>query len=439
MVRCFRVSGRIPADIDPPTSHNTMKRNAIILLATAPVLCAGNPEAVITPPPAQGDWITPLIDIRTRYEFADIDGFDRSHAWTFRERLGLKTTAWSGFSALIEGEFSQAAVDDYHGGAPGADPFDPADSLIADPETNELNQAYLQYEGFDTTARAGRQKIVYDNSAFIGNVGWRQNEQTFDAISLGNKSVDALVLNYAYLNQINRIFGSDADASLAVSPNVEDVAASAHLFNASYTGIRGLALGSYAYIMNFRDLGAWDNNTFGLSARGDLCGVTLYGELAWQDKAGVRGDEGAMYAHVTATKALKTGSVDLGSLTVGVESLDAGFKTPLATLHAFNGFADIFVAGRTNGSHNGLTNTYLVHTLPVFWGMKWSNVFHVMGDNEPSSGYGWEYDSVLVKKFNEQFTGIAKLAWFNSEGDGYVGAAPLPDATRFSVELNYTF
>ena len=416
-----------------------MKTTAVILFAAAPVLCAGTPQAAVTPPPSRGDWVTPLIDIRTRYEFADIDGFDASHAWTFRERLGLKTAAWNGFSALVEGEFSQAAVDDYNGGAPGADPFDPANSLIADPETNELNQAYFQYEGFDTTTRVGRQRVIYDNAAFIGNVGWRQNEQTYDAISLANQSIDGLTLNYAYLNQVNRIFGSDADAPLAVSPNVQDIAASAHLFNASYAGIEGLTLGGYAYIMNFEDLGAWDNNTFGLSAKGDLHGLTLYGELAWQDKAGVAGQDDAMYAHLTATRTLKSQDFDFGAITLGVEHLDAGFKTPLATLHAFNGFADVFLAGRTNGSHNGLTDTYISHTLPVIWGMKWSNVFHIMGDNEVSSGYGWEYDSVLAKKFDDHFTAIAKLAWFNSEGDGYVGAAPLPDATRFSLELSYVF
>jgi hypothetical protein len=407
-----------------------MKANMTIMLLAAPALLAGTTET-LTLPSSSGDWITPLIDIRTRYEFADVDGSDVSHAWTFRERLGLKTIAWNGFSVLVEGEFSQAAVDDYHGGAAGADPFDPANSLIADPETNELNQAYLQYEGFDTTAKIGRQRIKYDNDAFIGNVGWRQNEQTFDAFSLSNKSIDGLTLNYAYLNQINRIFGSDADGP---PPNVQDVASSVHLFNAAYTGIESLTLGGYAYIMNFEDLGAWDNNTFGISARKDVLGVTLYGEFAWQDKAGTAGTEDALYAHATATK-----SVDCHTFTLGVEHLDAGFKTPLATLHAFNGFADVFVAGRTAGAHNGLTNTYLSHSMPICWGMKWTNVFHIMGDNEISAGYGWEYDSVIVKKFDDHFTAIAKLAWFNSEGDAYAGAAPLPDATRFSIELNYVF
>ncbi len=411
-----------------------MKTQAAILLAAAPVLCAGTPEPVAAPSSAVS-WITPVIDIRTRYEFADVDPLDPSHAWTFRERLGLKTMAWNGFSAFIEGEFSQAVVDDYNAGAPGADPFDRANSPILDPETNELNQGYLQYEGFDTIGKAGRQRIIYDNAAFIGNVGWRQNEQTYDAISLANKSIDGLTLNYAWLNQVNRIFGSEADAPLAPGfANVQDLATSTHLFNASYAGIEGLTLGGYAYVMNFGDYGAWDNNTFGISAKGDLAGLTLYGELAWQDKAGPLAADEALYTHVNATKTFGS-----QSLTMGIEHLDAGFKTPLATVHAFNGFADVTDAARLSGNHNGLTDVYVSHTVPVFYGIKWMNVLHAMGDNEISTGYGWEYDSVLTKKFDDHFTAIAKFAWFNSEGDGYTGTTALPDATRFSMELNYVF
>ena len=420
-----------------------MKSKAtLILMVTAPVLSAGTPEPTTATAPAE-QWITPIIDIRTRYEYADIDPLDTSNAWTFRERVGLKTMAWNGFSALIEGEFSQAAVDDYNGGAPGADPFDALRSPIFDPETNELNQGYLQYQGFDTIGKIGRQRIIYDNAAFIGNVGWRQNEQTYDSISLSNKSIDGLTLNYAYLDQVNRIFGSDADAPLVPGfANVQDVGTSSHLFNASYAGISGLTLGGYAYIMNFEDLGAWDNNTFGLSAKGDLLGLTLYGEMAWQDKAAVTGDQEALYAHVSATKNLKTDAFDFGALTFGIEHLDAGFKTPLATVHAFNGFADVTDGARLSGAHNGLTDAYISHTIPICFGIKWMNVVHAMGDNSLDAGYGWEFDSVLTKKFDDHFTAIAKLAIFDSDGDDYTSNAiadSLPDATRVSVELNYTF
>lgn len=417
-----------------------MKKKLALFLSTASLLHAGSPDLETTLAAKPEPWIKPTIDIRARYEFGDTDGLDQSNALTFRERLGLKTMAWNGFSAFIEGEFSQAVVDDFNGGAgPNAEPFDPANTAIFDPETNELNQGFLQYEGFDTVAKAGRQRIIYDNAAFIGNVGWRQNEQTYDAISFVNKSIDGLTFNYAYVNQVNRIFGSDADVPLAPGfANVEDIGSSVHLLNASYAGIKGVTLGAYVYIMNFHDLPAWDNNTFGLTAMGKLADIALYGELAWQDKAGVAGADEALYAHATATKAFGP-----HALTLGLEHLDAGFKTPLATVHAFNGFADVTDAARISGAHNGLTDLYLSHTMPIFLGMKWVNVLHALGDNEISAGYGWEYDSVLTKKFDDNFTALAKVAFFESEGDDYTANASttdsLPTTVRFSVELNYTF
>ncbi|MES2475251.1 MAG: hypothetical protein V4640_05690 [Verrucomicrobiota bacterium] len=409
-----------------------MKKHVALLLSTAGLLHAGSPDLETTIPAKPEPWIKPVIDIRARYEFADIDGFDKSNAFTTRERLGLQTQQWNGLSVLVEGEFTQAVVDDYNAGVVGADPFNPTDSVIGDPESNELNQGYLQYNGFDTMFRAGRQRIIYDNAAFIGNVGWRQNEQTYDAISLENKSIDDLTLKYAYIGQVNRIAGSEATL-----PNVGYVNGDVNLFNANYTGFKGFSLTGYSYIMNFQENSAWDNNTFGGIAKTDQFGLTLYGEVAFQDHASLTSDGNAWYGHGTVTKAFGP-----QSLTVGVESLGAGFKSPLATLHAFNGFADAFVGGRMNGSQNGLTDCYVTHTLPIFWGMKWVNALHAYGDNEVSAGYGWEVNSVLVKKFNDNFTALAKLAYFDADEDPYVGGsagAPLPDTTRISIEMGYTF
>jgi len=122
-----------------------------------------------------------------------------------------------------------------------------------------------------------------------------------------------------------------------------------------------------------------------------------------------------------------------------MEYLEAGFKTPLATLHAFNGFADVFVAGRTNGNHNGLADLYISHTIPIVCGFKWMNALHAYGDNNISADCGWEYNSVLVKKFADNFTAIAKFAQFESEGDVYSGNSALPTTSRFSIEMNHTF
>ena len=418
-----------------------MKTQLALLLSTASLLQAGSPDLETTLAAKTEPWIKPTVDIRARYEFRDIQGAtDPSNALTFRERLGLKTQAWNGFSALVEGEFSQAAVNDYTGGAPGSSPFKPKQTLIADPETHELNQAYLQYAGFDTIVKAGRERIIYDNAAFIGNVGWRQNEQTFDGISLTNQSFDGLTLNYAYIDQVNRIYGSDADGPLlaptpsGIKDNVQDIDANVNLFNASYTGIKGLTLGGYAYLMDFKQKRNWDNNTFGIDAKGKLLDLTLYGELAYQDKAGFAADETALYANFSATK-----NFGDQSLMLGVTSLGAGFKTPLATIHPLDGFADSFTTGRIEGTHNGLTDVCLSYTLPICFGVKWLNALHAFGDNEVSTGYGWEYDSVLTKKFNDNFTAIAKFAQFEAKDDAFIGSTALRNITQISAEVDYTF
>ena len=415
-----------------------MRVKVLVLLAIPTLLHAGTPAQQSTPINKPESWITPLLDIRARYEYADVDGKDPSTAFTFRERLGLKTKAWNGFSALVEGEFTEVVGSDYNANAGAlAYPYDRANSAIPDPRNAELNQAMLQYAGFDTTVKVGRQRLIYDNAAFIGNVGWRQNEQTFDAISLSNKSIDGLALNYAYLNQINRIYGAEADSPLTSKPlydNVQDIAANVNLFNASYTGVKGITLGAYAYIMDFQNKPNWDNNTFGLSAKGDVLEMTLYGELAWQDKAGFDSNDQAWYAHFNATKTFGT-----QTLIIGVEQLSAGFKTPLATVHVFNGYADAFANGRIEGNHNGLTDVYVSHSLPIFCGVKWANSLHAYGDDTISTGYGWEYDSVLIKKFDEHFTALVKLAMFESKGDAFVGTTSLPTTMRASMELDYTF
>ena len=52
---------------------------------------------------------------------------------------------------------------------------------VADPETYEINRLQLTNTRIPmTTVTLGRQRIVLDDQRFVGNVGWRQNEQTFD-------------------------------------------------------------------------------------------------------------------------------------------------------------------------------------------------------------------------------------------------------------------
>jgi hypothetical protein len=76
-------------------------------------------------------------------------------------------------------------------------------AVVADPESNEINQAYLSYSGIDNTVvKWGRQRLILDNARFVGNVGWRQNEQTFDAFTIVNKSLPDTTITAGYVTNV---------------------------------------------------------------------------------------------------------------------------------------------------------------------------------------------------------------------------------------------
>ena len=109
---------------------------------------------------------------------------------TLRARLGFETgKAWN-TSLLVEGEAVMPLQDDYR-----PDPAVPTDDrrirwspIRKAYEINRLQLTNTSLPG--TTLTLGRQRIILDDQRFVGNVGWRQNEQTFDALRVVNRSVD---------------------------------------------------------------------------------------------------------------------------------------------------------------------------------------------------------------------------------------------------------
>jgi hypothetical protein len=110
-------------------------------------------------------------------------------------------------------------------------------AVIADPETTELDQAFLRYQGSSLGLKAGRQVITFDDHRFVGHVGWRQDRQTFDALSVKFQRGDNLALAYSYVGQRNRIFAE-----------VADVDSSDHLINAKVGTPLGDLVG-FAYLL----------------------------------------------------------------------------------------------------------------------------------------------------------------------------------------------
>ncbi|RMF07596.1 MAG: hypothetical protein D6763_11985 [Alphaproteobacteria bacterium] len=285
-----------------------------------------------------------LFDARLRYEHVDQDGFERNaNALTLRSRFGFETAGYEGFSALVEGDFTRdLGVDNFNSTVNGRVQY----PVVADPDSERLNRLQLTYTGpLGTWVTAGRQRILLDNNRFVGNVGFRQNEQTFDAIRFSTAPIDDFRLDYSYLWQVNRIFGSNSVAG--------EVDADTHLINLSYKTPVG-TLGVYAYLIDLADLATVSNQTFGARFTGKTTlndGLdVLYGaEYATQKDYGHNpGDFRLDYYLLEAGLAGRAWSFK-ASYEVLEGNGTQGFTTPLATLHKFQGFADVFLATSASG------------------------------------------------------------------------------------------
>ena len=138
-----------------------------------------------------------------------------------------------------------------------------ATPVIADDDTIELNQGYLNYQGLaNTNFRLGRQRIKLDNDRFIGNAGFRQNEQTFDAALVSHAPLPGLDLTYAFVDHVNPVFGDDA--------RLGDFDSNTHLFNATHDGFGWGRITLYDYLIEVDDdAPAFSSNSTGLRLDGD--------------------------------------------------------------------------------------------------------------------------------------------------------------------------
>ena len=150
----------------------------------------------------------PVIDLRARYETTDdaTKTMD-ANAITLRARLGYETGSWNGLSAQFDvDQVWTIGGATYNSTRNGKSAF----PVVADPAMTALNRLQLTYaSGFDTKFVLGRQRLLIGNQRFIGNSGWRQHEQTFDAVSAVNNSIDGLTLTYAWLYRVNRVYGPE--------------------------------------------------------------------------------------------------------------------------------------------------------------------------------------------------------------------------------------
>ena len=283
---------------------------------------------------AQGD-VT--LGFRARSELVDVDGNDVDLT-SLKTRLTFSSAAYEGFSTLIEMD-DVTHITEFEGG-------------IGDPEGTEVNQAYLAYATGATTFKYGRQRILLDNQRFVGGVGFRQNEQTYDAFSVTNTSLADTTLFLARVRNVNRIFGEDSP----IGDHTNDT----YLLNGKYAGLSAGTLSGYAYLIDNEDAAAFSTDTYGVRFAGSQSDLSYALEYAMQSAAA---NNPASYDadYVLAEGSYKFGAVTLaaGYELLGADGADGQFITPLATLHKFQGWSDKFLGGGTGNIAGGIEDVYL--------------------------------------------------------------------------------
>ncbi len=363
-------------------------------------------------------------DIRLRYESVEQDNpLEDAEALTVRTRLGYKTGAYHGLSGMIEFEDSRvvSGFDEYN----DTQGKNPDYSVVADPETTELDQAFLQYNRYDVTAKLGRQVITFDNHRFVGHVGWRQDRQTFDAFRLTYAPESNLSVDYAFLNQRNRIF---AEAG--------DLPAKDHLVNVGYQTPLG-TLSAYAYLLEVDEGPDNSLDTVGLRYAGKY-GLTdldlIYAlEYASQESETDTSEFDADYYKIKAGVVVQGITAALAYEVLGSDEGNYGFSTPLATLHAHNGWADQFLA--TPGV--GLEDTSLTVSGPLAGG-KWAVAYHDYSADESSAAVddlGDEWNLAYNRGFAEHYTAGIKYAMYTAGDD----AAGKVDTDKLWLTLGAKF
>lgn len=337
--------------------------------------------------------IVPIIEARARVEAVDQGALD-ADALTLRLRAGAEAT-FGRFSLLAEGEGTLAPIDDYNAFAfpfPGERQRRPQYAVVADPENAELNRLQLQYRFGAGAVTLGRQRINLDDQRWVGSAGWRQNEQTFDALR-GEARFGPFAVDATYAVSQRTIFGEDAGPRAAFGGNFLFAGLSARS-----ESVQGKL---FAYLLDYDEdfFLANSSQTYGGIASGSVpvargTRLTLRASYARQSDHG-----GNPFDYSADYWALEGGTTLAGfSIATGWERLGSdhgrAVQTPMATLHKFNGWADLFLTTPPAGLEDAYVSVGRnLGTVGPLREMNVQLVFHRFDSVAGGLEYGTEWDA----------------------------------------------
>jgi hypothetical protein len=351
------------------------------------------------------------LTLRARIESVDEGPFVRhATAMTLRTHLAWQSATYQGFTLNLEADDVHALDEDgYNSTVNGAT----TRPVVGDPVYTEINVAALGWKSGNTSVTLGRQRLTLDNQRFVGNVGWRQNEQTYDGASVRLKPVPRIELTAAWIWNVNRVFGPRSGTQAA------DWHGDTALLNARLDAGKAGNVALFGYSMRFANAAAVSNSTLGASWTG---AATLGAgwKLPWAFVLASQSDSGDNPTDYTAGyRQVEIGLArDPYALRIGQELLDGDttranrrFQTPLATLHAFQGWADKFLTTPPQGIDDryvAASATLRGSTLQLQW--------HDYRAAAGSRSYGTEWNASIAHSFAKRYELLAKFADYRADG-----------------------
>jgi len=408
-------------------------------------------------------------EIRPRYEMVDDNNPDHANANAITARTKLKVT---GKLMGIDGLTASVGVisvnnfgsHEYNWNNTNYNDGTKKYATVMDPQYAMISNAEVNYKVGDTLLHAGRGQVNLDNQRFIGTVGWRQLERSYDSVFVANNSIKNLSVLAAW------VYGFQG---VKEQPTTD---ANTVLLHAAYTFNDMLKITAYDYMISASgdNLGITDGgagfDTYGVALTGkvkmDAVKLTYRAEYAMQGDATMKTQETATNADNYKADA-DYYNLDLGANISGIIAgvnyevlsganeigTETAFNPLLGTNHKFNGWADMFyVAATPNGGLQDL-NVRLGYTAKGFG--KLLAVYHdytadtkmdTVNAGETTDDLGSEFDIVYTNKIPgvNGLTGMLKYADYskgkavNDQTDLTKGAWTR-DKQVFWAQLDYKF
>ena len=382
------------------------------------------------------------VEFRYRYQFIDDEGFaDNGHSSTFRTLVKYQTKPLHGVSVLGEvRSVERIGTGNLHDELP---PLQGTRPIIPDPDSLEVDQAYVKFDRIipDTAITVGRRKIALNNQRFISTLPFRQNANSFDGVVVENWSLPDTYLHYSYALNFNRAFTNDSPIGNFDEANI-------HLLHGEHTVNDHLKLIGYAYLLDieeesFAGAGNSATNTFGVNAKGQYPLDKLLGETAkpvafhYDLEFAHQVDTGDNPNDFDVSYYRIQPGVSYGPwrLNLGYEVLEGdgtvGFSTPLALLHAFNGYADVFVGTPAIGLEDAYVNLSYhlkesgvkIGDYDLFGNTKFHIAYHDFSAEDNGTDFGTEFDASIKKKLNRHATLVVEYAHYDADFNGAVTPA----------------